>query len=267
MYKADYHMHTSFSPDSDEKLERQIEAAIDKGFKEICITDHFEKEPKDGKIQFTMDLSQYIQTVREYKEKYSNKIKIMLGIEVDYDERYADEIIASIQKEPFDFIICSTHKCEGEDIYYRKFFEGKEQTEAYQKYFEKIYFTLKQYDYFNVYGHLDYVARYGNYANKILDVKNHKDIIHEILKIIIDKGKGLEVNTSGIRYGLGHFNPQIPILKMYLDMGGEIITIGSDAHSKDQVGYLWEEAANMLSNIGFKHFTTFENRKPQFHKL
>ncbi len=267
MYKADYHMHTAFSLDADEEIVCQIETAIEREFDEICITDHFEKQMLDGEAQFTLNIAEYVRAVKKYKEQYSNKIKIMLGVEVDYEEPYALDTIVSIQKEPLDFIICSTHRCEGEDLYYRNFFKGKGQIEAYQKYFEKIYYTIKKYDYFDIYGHLDYVVRYGTYENKILEVSNHTDIIYEILKTLIDKGKGLEVNTSGIRYGLGHFNPQIPILKMYLDMGGEIITIGSDAHSKEYVGFLWQEAAEMLKNIGFKHFTTFENRKPKFHKL
>ena len=267
MYKADYHMHTALSPDSEASIESQVETAIRRGFNEIAITDHFEFDLINDRWELTLDLDEYIQTILFYKEQYKDKITIRLGVEVGFETRYKKEIETLLKDRPFDFIICSTHKCEGQELYYGDFFKGKPQKEAYTTYFEHVLDTLKNFDNFNVYGHLDYVNRYGDYPVKILDTHDYWDQITEILRILIEKGKGLEVNTSGIRYGLGHFNPQIPVLREYAKMGGEIITIGSDSHQNGHVGFLWEEAAAMLKNIGFKYYATFKEGKPIFKDL
>lgn len=267
MYKADYHMHTALSPDSEASIESQVETAIRRGFNEIAITDHFEFDLINDRWELTLDLDEYIQTILFYKEQYKDKITIRLGVEVGFETRYKKKIETLLKDRPFDFIICSTHKCEGQELYYGDFFKGKPQKEAYTTYFEHVLDTLKNFDNFNVYGHLDYVNRYGDYPVKILDTHDYWDQITEILRILIEKGKGLEVNTSGIRYGLGHFNPQIPVLREYAKMGGEIITIGSDSHQNGHVGFLWEEAAAMLKNIGFKYYATFKEGKPIFKDL
>lgn len=267
MYKADYHMHTALSVDCNASIDSQIETAIAKGFDEIAITDHLEFDLLEGKWEMTLDLPSYIKTLTHYKQKYSEQIQIKLGVEVGFETYYKKELETLLKDKPFDFIICSTHKCEGQELYYGDFFIGKDQKEAYECYFNQVLDTIKNFDDFNVYGHLDYVTRYGDYPVKILNPSDYQEQIDELLKWLIKKEKGLEVNTSGIRYGLGQFNPQIPILRRYAELGGEIITIGSDSHYNNHVGFLWEEAALMLKNIGFKYYNTFEKRKPTFKLL
>lgn len=267
MYRADYHVHTAFSQDSKAHITTQIEEAIRQRFDEIAITDHMEKEDIDGVIRFNMQISDYLRSVKEMQEYYKNKIKIKIGVEVGYEPRWHEEIMSLIKPEDFDFIICSTHKCEEEDMGEGKFFEGKTQRQGYMRYFEEVLNTIRQFENFNVFGHIDYINRYGQFNDKILCIKDYKDVIYEMLKRLKDSSRGIEINTSGIRYGLGHFNPQIEVLKMYLDMGGEIITIGSDSHFTQHIGYLWDEAALLLQNIGFKYYTTFEKGKPLFHHL
>lgn len=267
MYKADYHMHTALSVDCEASIESQVETAIKRGFNEIAITDHLELDSINGKLELTLDLDQYIQSILSYKERYKDKISIRLGVEVGFETHYKHEIETLLQDKPFDFIICSTHRCDKQELYCGDFFQGKSQKEAYTTYFEHIIDAINNFEHFNVYGHLDYVNRYGDYPIKILYPQDYWDQITEILKRLIEKGKGLEVNTSGIRYGLGHFNPQVSILSEYRKMGGEIITIGSDSHQNKHVGFLWEEAAAMLKNIGFKYYTTFKEGKPIFKHL
>ena len=267
MYRADYHIHTAYSQDSEAPMMEQIEEAIRQGFDEIALTDHMEKEPINGVIRFNMHVPDYLKTAKSMQEAYKEKIKIKIGVEIGYEPRWHDELITLIHPEDFDFIICSTHKCEEQGMGIGTFFEDKTQIQGYTRYFEEVLNAIKTFPNFNVYGHMDYVNRYGHFDHKILKVKDYKELIYEILKTLKESHRGLEINTSGIRYGLGHFNPQIEVLKMYLDMGGEIITIGSDSHYTNHIGYLWNEAALLLKNIGFKHYTTFEDRKPIFHNL
>ncbi|MDF2612752.1 MAG: histidinol phosphate phosphatase HisJ family [Clostridia bacterium] len=267
MYRADYHVHTHFSHDSNEPIELQIEEAIRQGFDEIAITDHFEKGPINGIIQPNMLMSGYLEAVKEMQERYKGRIKIKQGIEIGYEERWREEIFKFIEDCDLDFIICSTHKCENVDLFLNNFFDSRTQIQAYTKYFENVLNAVKTFPHFSVYGHIDYINRYGSFAHKILTVSDYKDLIYQILKELIESGRGIEINTSGIRYGVGHFNPQIEVLKMYLDMGGQIITIGSDSHYTQHIGYLWDEAALLIKNIGFNYYTTFEKGKPIFHHL
>ena len=93
------------------------------------------------------------------------------------------------------------------------------------------------------------------------------DIIETILKKLIDKGKGIEINTAGLRYGMGAPNPDLPVLKLYHDLGGEIITVGSDAHKPEDVAVYHKQAYQNLNEAGFRYYTIFKNRKPQFINL
>lgn len=96
---------------------------------------------------------------------------------------------------------------------------------------------------------------------------DYKDLFVEILKTIVQNGKGIEVNTAGLRKNLGYPHPHKDILKMYKDLGGEIITIGSDAHLPEHIGYKFEDIPEILKSIGFNYYTVFENQNPKFYKL
>ena len=126
---------------------------------------------------------------------------------------------------------------------------------------------LSVYDDFDVYGHIDYVVRYGPNKNRQYSYGRYKDILDEILKKLISMGKGIELNTGGYHYGLGEPNPCVAVIKRYKELGGEIITVGADAHTPDKVAYAFDKAANVLETCGFKHYTVFKDRKPKFISL
>lgn len=126
---------------------------------------------------------------------------------------------------------------------------------------------MRTFDNYNVYGHLDFVVRYGPNKRKYFNFNDYKDLFVEILKIIIQNGKGIEVNTAGLRKNLGYPHPHKDILKMYKDLGGEIITIGSDAHLPEHIGYKFEDISELLKSLGFNYYTVFENQNPKFYNL
>ena len=95
----------------------------------------------------------------------------------------------------------------------------------------------------------------------------YKDILDEILRKLISKGKGIELNTGGYHYGLGEPNPCTAVIKRYRELGGEIITIGADAHTPDKVAYAFDKAATVLENCGFRYYTVFKDHKPEFISL
>ena len=148
-----------------------------------------------------------------------------------------------------------------------EYFYGKVEDEAYLEYFESILDNLAVFDCFDVYGHLDYIVRYGPNTNKFYSYEKYKDILDKILRTIIQKGKGIEINTGGFKYGLGHPNPTEEILTRYRELGGEIITIGADAHTPEHIAFDFHKIPQLLTDCGFRYYTVFKERKPFFYKL
>lgn len=267
MYKADYHMHTEFSLDSDVPMEDQVKQAILLGFDEIVITDHHEANAATKEYILQTEITSYIGHFNKIKAKYEGQINVKLGAEIGYEARGQQVLEEFVRNNPFEFIICSMHSLDGEDFYFGDFFKGKTKKEAFMIYFEAVKQCASQFKDFDVFGHLDFICRYGNYPTKELDYLEYAEIIDEILTLLISNGKGIELNTSGIRYEIGHMHPRLDIIKRYKQLGGEIITIGSDAHFAKDLGANYSEARELLKEAGFKYFTTFSQRKPQFYKL
>ena len=117
-------------------------------------------------------------------------------------------------------------------------------------------------DCFDVYGHLDYVVRYS--PEKSYDPLDYREMIDEILKLLIKKGKGIEINTAGLKSGLGYVHPHEFILNRYKELGGEMITAGSDAHDRSRVAADFDQAEEALKKAGFKYYAVFRQRKPDF---
>lgn len=268
MIQADFHVHTDFSNDCSVSAEMQIESAIKLGLKFICLTDHCDMHLYSDK-NYILDTNSYFNKINALKEKYKDKINVLCGIEIGLQPSLKEAIKNNISGYNFDFIIGSSHAVNNIDIGYNpdKYFSDKSEKEAYKEYFESILENVKTFDNYNVYGHLDYVVRYGPNKNKYFDFNDYKDVFEEILKTIIKNGKGIEINTSGFRKNLGHPHPNKDILKMYKDLGGKIITIGSDAHRTEHVGYGFQDIPELLRELGFKCYTVFERQVPKFFKL
>lgn len=263
----DTHMHTSFSGDSDAAPESMIGRAIRLGLPGICITDHLDYDYPDEPDLFLLDLEKYADSVKNLQEQYIEQIPVRFGIELGLQPHLAKTHHNLFTQYDFDFVIGSSHVVHGTDPYYPAYYEGRTETAAYQEYFDSILENIAAFDEFDVYGHLDYVVRYGPNKNTDYSYEKYRDIIDEILKALIRKGKGIEVNTSGFKYGLGHPNPTEDILKRYRDLGGEIITIGSDGHKPEHIAYAFEKVPEILKNCGFNYYTVFKKREPEFVKL
>lgn len=171
-----------------------------------------------------------------------------------------------IEKNEFDFVIASIHTINKSDLIERDFYKDKSQFEAYRQYYEILYNVIKKFKSYCVLGHLDIVKRYGD-LNNIIDDKVFSDEIDEILKMEIYDGKGIEINTSCFRYRLPDLTPSSYILKRYKELGGEIITTGSDSHNPAQVAYEFKTVYNSLQEMGYKYICTFDKMKPNFIKL
>ena len=265
----DCHMHSAFSADSDTPTEDMILRSIKLGFKGICFTEHLDPDypPTPDNLEFSLDLPAYYTRLMELKEAYKNQIHIHFGIEIGLQFHLRQYFHNLLKEYPFDFVIGSSHVVHGADPYYPEFFQGRNEEQAYLEYFESILENLDAFHEMDTYGHLDYIVRYGPNKNQFYSYKKYQDILDTILKKLVETNVGLEVNTGGFHYGLGEPNPCTAIISRYRELGGEIITIGADAHTLDKIGYAFDRATQILTDCGFKYYTVFNKRKPEFISL
>ena len=291
----DYHLHSEFSADCESDINEIIKAARAKGINSICFTDHndldFPKTPDDCK--FDLDIDNYIKTLSHLREEnlgYSFDVKdgvdvkdsfdVRIGVEQGVMPTTCERLNSYTSEHPgLDFVICSSHVVDGFDPYYTEYWyypDGtvKDAERLYQIYFEEMLYNVQHFHDYNVYGHIDYIFRYGPTPGKVTAeifkekyFPKYKDLFHEIMKTIIEDGKGIEINTGSLYRGMDYMHPHIEILKMYKELGGEILTFGSDAHDLEHIGYGFESAANIAESIDFKYYTTFKNMKPEFTPL
>jgi histidinol-phosphatase (PHP family) len=258
----DYHMHSDFSADCDTPMENTIEKAIELGLKEICFTDHIDYDYPDKDWVFEFDMSAYDRKIRAVQEKYADRITIKKGVEIGLQPHLLKRYEKLVKENKFDFIICSLHTAENKDLHSGDFFTGKTIDEAFEGYYRELLQCIKGYKSFSVLGHLDLIKRYAKEKSK----NDFHEVIEEIFKEIIPAGKGIEVNTSGVKSGLGTM-PSRDILELYKTSGGEIVTLGSDSHIPEMLAGGFSEVLETLQDIGFKYVATFTNGKPEFHPI
>lgn len=266
----DTHMHCSFSADSSSAPESMIEAAISKGLLGICFTDHMDYDYPANPLHptvFEFDPAEYNHTVHRLEQQYASRLQILYGVELGLQPHLAKKHAQFLQGQPFDFVIGSSHVVHGMDPYYASYYEGKTEDGAYLEYFESILENIHAFHGFDVYGHIDYVVRYGPNKNTFYSYQKYADVIDEILRQLIRLGKGIEVNTAGYKYGLGQPNPCEGILRRYHELGGEILTLGADAHMPEHVAYRFGQLPQLLSSCGFSYYTVFKKRKAEFIAL
>lgn len=263
--KADFHLHTAFSGDSEAAPEAMAERAVELGIETICFTDHMDTDSEAA--DFILDTESYIPRLKKLQEEYRDRLDIRIGVEIGMQPQLAGYHEEYVKKHPFDFVIASLHLVEGRDPYYQEVFAGREDREIYRCYFEALLDNVRAFSEFQVLGHLDYVVRYGVHKAEQYGYNEYADIIDEILRIIIKNGCGIEVNTAGFKYNLGFPNPHPDIIRRYKELGGEIITIGSDAHSPEYIGYMFDEAKCIIKDAGFIYYSEFRQKTPKFVQI
>ena len=261
-------------------MEAQIERAIEIGLDEICFTDHVDYgvrkdwdepgpvEERNGKSARNVDYPRYFAKLAEMKERYGDRITIRQGLELGVQRhtvRKTEELFGRWGGE-LDFTLLSVHQVEDLEFYPPMYMEGKTQDVYNLGYYEELLAVAREFDHYCVLAHLDVMRRYdpaGEYP-----FEKTRDVVAEILRTAIEKGKGIELNTASWRYGLEDIQPRREILRLYRDLGGEIVTIGSDAHRVERVGGNFDEARAILRDaLGFQYFCTYERGEPRFHRL
>ncbi|SFC51648.1 histidinol-phosphatase HisJ family protein [Clostridium uliginosum] len=260
-YLSDYHIHSTYSFDGKQTIEEIIIKAISMKLNEICLTEHISFNREDN-IYNSFDFKDYENEIQILSKRYSGQINIKQGIEIGEYHLYKNDFDKYFKEHNLDFIIGSIHNLNGKGL--RKNIAENGITYTYETYFKEILYFVQMGD-FDILGHLDIVQRYAFKTGGVYNFEDYKDYIYDILKIIISRGKGIEVNTSGLSNNL--LFPKLEILHMYKDLNGEILTVGSDAHTTNRVGEKVNYVYDILKDIGFKHIFTYNNRKIQEHSL
>ena len=277
--RADYHLHCEFSDDSTEPMEAQVKQAIRCGFDEICFTDHVDygikKDWSEGDVAYrdgmpiaNVDYPAYFAKLRRMREEYGSRILVKRGLEFGIQSHTIPQFqrLYDTYQDELDFVLFSMHQVEDQEFWTQDFQRGRTQQEYNLRYYEEILTTMTGYKDYSVLAHLDLLSRYDEQG--VYPFAHVRDIVAEILTLAIKDGKGIELNTSSWYYGLKDTQPCRDILRLYKDLGGRILTIGSDAHAASRLGDHFDEAAAILRDeIGFDSFCTFTNMQPEFHAL
>lgn len=255
---SDYHTHTQASPDSNENISNICKKAIDLGLREIAITDHYDciyEKCKDV-------LKESIEYIESAKKEFGSQLKIKAGIEMGEANQFPDLESYALKYYKYDFILASIHNIRNHiDFYWMK--NEPEKQKLISLYFDELIEICQTCD-FDVLAHLTYPLRYEAFWNGI-DISLYENQITKIFKLLIENGKGLEINTAAVR--TEHYKelaPTIDLIKYYKSLGGEIITFGSDAHKAEHIAADFELALKAAKQAGFTKYAVYNNRTPSF---
>ncbi|MCR5099396.1 MAG: histidinol-phosphatase HisJ family protein [Lachnospiraceae bacterium] len=259
----DTHLHTEFSGDSQAKVGDMIAAGRAKGLSGMTFTDHLDWNYPKEPGRFDLDFYGYHDAMNRALTENPD-IEIRTGIEIGLQPHLAERHREFLNKVPFDFVIGSIHVVDGMDPYYPEYFEGRNGDEGYGQYFECMKQNIVEFSDFDTLGHLDYVVRYGlrnlGAVQGAMTFSKHRDVIEEILDFLIKNEKSLEVNTGSFRNNMTEPNPSYEIIRLYREMGGRLITIGSDAHKPENVADGFEKVVPRLREMGFSSQAVYISR-------
>lgn len=264
----DYHVHTSFSQDSEAAMEAQCEAAVAMGLTEIAFTEHEDYNPDDP-TSFYFQHAAYLAEVDRCRARFEGRLRILRGIEISEPHRNQQAAGDVLGRYPWDFVLGSLHWVDGRhNAFLRDFFTRFGDWRAsFRMYFTELLDLARDGD-FDVMSHLDYPSRYGQHVfGDAYDIAEFEAEIRPALRMLAQRGKGIEINTNPLWRGKPNPNPPAIVVKWFREEGGEILTVGSDSHRPATTGAKISEAIAIARAAGFTRLATFEARAPRFVAL
>ncbi len=259
----DFHIHSRVSFDGHDTGLAMARAAAAAGLKEICFTDHLDYDPRGTMGNLAFDTEDYS---RECDELQVPGLRIRRGMEFGRTGDNQARLRQDLQRRPFDFVLGSVHFVDDLDVYFQEFWQGKTVFQAERRYLEATLECVEAHEDYDVLAHLTYISKtHAHPAPRRVPYEDHKALVDEILGTLVRKEKGLELNTSG-RDRCGGYLPEAEYFLRFRELGGRIVTVGSDAHRCSRVGQYSPEACRLLGEI-FGYVCTFENRQPIFHRV
>jgi histidinol-phosphatase (PHP family) len=263
--RIDCHLHTAqFSCDASATLEEYVARGNELGLAALCTTEHVDFDPADY-CYGHYDLAPHLAQREHVRAQQVDGMSVLIGAEVDYQKRFEPQIRQFMRASDHDFVLGSVHYVQGQFVMSRSFFERPER-DAYLAYFQEVLYAVQS-GLFDVLGHLDIVKRRGVRYYGAFDPARYAEAIDAILHACIDTGTGLEINTSGLRDLPQEPFPTLPVLQRYRELGGDILTVGSDVHRATDLASGIPDALALAQAAGFRAITLFVDRQPRWLPL
>ncbi|WP_234121806.1 histidinol phosphate phosphatase [Clostridium hydrogenum] len=251
----DSHVHTEFSTDSKLKLEEALKTAGDLGIG-IISTDHIDLNYPE-KDKFIFDIDEYFNKYYKYRSD-----KYFLGVEIGMTDEFSKENRNISEKYDFDYIIGSIHFVDGIDIFDKELYKDRDKKYVYERYFQNMIECIKTHEYINSLAHIDYICRYASYKNTEINYNEYSDLIDEVLRLIVSREIAFEINLRRLS-NMAAVENLIPIYKRYKEIGGSLVTIGSDSHNSESIGLNLKAAFYIAEKCKLKP-VYYKNRKPEY---
>jgi histidinol-phosphatase (PHP family) len=264
MIPHDYHLHSHCSCDSQATIAAQCASAIAKGIPEIGITDHFDLHPLDECAGY-FKLADWAAELDRVRAEFADRLIVRAGIELGEPHIYRSETQSLLQQYPFDYALGSLHWIGDVVVFDPKYFE-RPADEAYGLFFEELE-RMTRVGGFDVLSHFDVVVRRGLPIYGEYDPRRYEDAIRAVLKNCVDQGIALDINSQGLRTRCGVLTPNVEILKWYVELGGERVTLGSDAHKPEDISADLDAALDAARAAGLRYVTMFEKREARLIKI
>lgn len=258
----DYHVHTTFSYDCNLPLAESVPAAIAAGVKEIAFTDHVEHEPDDQGTGY-YQAEAYLAAIDDARSTWGDRITILKGAEVDFNERTADDVGRFIERygDEYDFLIGSVHYGDDRGIIFNPYFAERTLDDVFLPYVERLTLAAKT-GWFSTLGHIDLPKRYAPRTHRTYDPLRYREQWQGLFAALMASGTAFEINTSGIRQTPRASMPGPAIARLYAAAGGKLITTGTDSHAAKTIGAGLPATYDMLKLCGIEHVASFRRRKP-----
>ena len=245
----DFHVHSSFSADSEEPLELMILAGLNKHLTDLCFTEHIDFGHPN--MTFLVDMPLYLEQLHDFQRKYSGQIRLHAGIELGIEPGNLADSLEFYQeyRDRIEFWIGSCHVFDGGDPYDCDFFSKMDAQTCYQDYFEAVLYSIRNFPQADTCGHLDYVMRFDP-SPETYSVEKYSELLDSILKEVIRNECALELNTGSYRRGFCEPHPKWSLVRRYQALGGKLVTAGSDAHQSEDVASHFEEIYAGIRSLG-----------------
>lgn len=259
---VDYHVHSTRSADAHSPMAGVCRRGVEIGLAEIAFTEHLDLQPDDPGYGFH-DYAAYRSDLEACRERFDRHLTLRCAIEVSYQREFESEIQAYLDGKEFDFVLGSVHALDRQFVWLEEYYAGRTSQEVYLGYFEELRRAAAT-GWFDALGHFDLPKRYCSHLYGPFDPKLYAEAIDAVLEAAVESGTGLEINCSGLFQAPRETFPGLAVLKRYRERGGEIITVGSDAHRAEHLGKGLECAYDLARAAGFRAVATFHNRQPHF---
>lgn len=277
---ADFHVHTEFSDDSVYPMEQVAEDAFRLNLDALCFCDHVDYgvkpdagepcdrfDPDNGKPVTNVDYACYFPEVERVRALFDGRLTIRAGLELGVQRhtvaRY--EAVLDHWGDRLDFCLLSIHQVEDREFWNGDYQKGRDQDAVHRDYYNEMLAVMDAFDGYDSVAHLDLMRRYDPFGP--VPFERVRDQMAAALEHVIAHGKAIELNTSSWRYGLDDTMPSSDVFRLYRDLGGTLLTLGSDSHRPSHLGSYLRVGQRMLRDLGFTEFVTYERRVPTAHPL